>query len=89
VIADVEVDDLPTTFVNKRLLVRLPVGEREALFVPQSALTSRYGVDYVTVKSGDTTIERAVVTAKPVTRDGVAMTEILTGINAGDEVVLP
>lgn len=89
VIADVEVDDLPTTFVNKRLLVRLPVGEREALFVPQSALTSRYGVDYVTIKSGDTTIERAVVTAKPVTRDGVAMTEILTGINAGDEVVLP
>ncbi|MHB0950739.1 MAG: efflux RND transporter periplasmic adaptor subunit [Allorhizobium sp.] len=89
VIADVEVDDLPTTFVNKRLLVRLPVGERQALFVPQSALTSRYGVDYVTVKSGDTTIERAVVSAKPVTRDGVAMTEILTGINAGDEVVLP
>jgi hypothetical protein len=89
VIADVEVDDVPTAFVNKRLLVRLPVGEREALFVPQSALTSRYGIDYVTVKSGDITIERAVVTAKPITRNGVAMTEILTGINAGDEVVLP
>ncbi|WP_416797258.1 efflux RND transporter periplasmic adaptor subunit [Ciceribacter azotifigens] len=89
VIADVEVDALPTNFVNKRLLIRLPVGERQALLVPQAAVTSRYGVDYVTVKSGEATAERTVVTAKPITLEGVPMTEILTGIRAGDEVVLP
>ncbi|MFC3161844.1 efflux RND transporter periplasmic adaptor subunit [Ciceribacter thiooxidans] len=89
VIADVEVDALPTNFVNKRLLIRLPVGERQALLVPQAAVTSRYGVDYVTVKSGEATAERTVVTAKPITYEGAPMTEILTGIRAGDEVVLP
>lgn len=89
VIADVEVEDLPASFVNKRLLVRVPVGERDALLLPVAALTSRFGVDYVTVKSGDATVERAVVTAKPILRDGKEMTEILTGLSAGDEVVLP
>ncbi|NML75737.1 efflux RND transporter periplasmic adaptor subunit [Rhizobium sp. S-51] len=89
VIADVEVENLPASFVNKRLLVRVPVGERDALLLPVAALTSRFGVDYVTVKSGDATVERAVVTAKPILRDGKEMTEILTGLSAGDEVVLP
>ena len=89
VIADVEVEDLPTAFVNKRLLVRVPVGERDALLLPVSALTNRFGVDYVTVKSGEGTAERAVVTAKPILHDGKEMTEILTGLAAGEEVLLP
>lgn len=89
VIADVEVEDLPTAFVNKRLLVRVPVGERDALLLPLSALTNRFGVDYVTVKSGEGTAERAVVTAKPILLDGKEMTEILTGLAAGEEVLLP
>lgn len=89
VIADVEVEDLPTAFVNKRLLVRVPVGKRDALLLPVSALTNRFGVDYVTVKSGEGTAERAVVTAKPIMHDGKEMTEILTGLAAGEEVLLP
>lgn len=89
VIADVEVEDLPTAFVNKRLLVRVPVGERDALLLPVNALTNRFGVDYVTVKSGDGTAERTVVTAKPILHDGKEMTEILTGLAAGEEVLLP
>jgi RND family efflux transporter MFP subunit len=89
VIADVEVENLPTTFVNKRLLVRVPVGERDALLLPLSALTNRFGVDYVTVKSGERAAERAVVTAKPILFDGSEMTEILTGLAAGEEVLLP
>lgn len=88
-IADVEFDDLPTAFVNKRLLVRVPVGERLALIVPQSALISRFGIDYVAIRSGDTSIERSVVAAKPITVDGRQMIEILTGLNPGDEVILP
>ena len=89
VIADVEVENLPTAFVNKRLLVRVPVGERDALLLPVNALTNRFGVDYVTVRSGEGTAERAVVTAKPILHDGREMTEILTGLAAGEEVLLP
>lgn len=89
VIADVEVEDLPTAFVNKRLLVRVPVGERDALLLPVNALTNRFGVDYVTVRSGEGTAERAVVTAKPILHDGREMTEILTGLAAGEEVLMP
>lgn len=89
VVADVEVDDLPTGFVNKRLLVRVPVGERDALLVPSAALASRYGTDFLTVRHGDATAERAVITARPITIDGVVMSEIVSGLAAGDEVVIP
>lgn len=89
VIADVEVDDLPTGFVNRRLLVRVPVGEHEAILVPQTALSTRFGMDYLTVKKGEDTIHRAVVTSKPFTYDGVAMVEVLTGVSTGEEVILP
>ena len=89
VIADVEVDDLPTGFVNKRLLVRVPVGERSALMVPQTAVSNRYGIDYISIRRGEATVERAIVTARPVSIDGKPMVEILTGLAAGDEVILP
>lgn len=89
VIADVEVDDLPTGFVNKRLLVRVPVGERDAFLVPSAAIASRYGTDFLTVRSGDATTERAVVTARPITIDGAVMSEIVSGLSAGDEVIIP
>jgi RND family efflux transporter MFP subunit len=85
VVADVEVDDLPTAFVNARLLVRVPVGKREALMVPMVALVSRAGLDFVTVKVGDGTSERAVVVGE---RNGDTI-EILTGLAAGDEVITP
>lgn len=89
VIADVEVDDLPTEFVNKRLLVRVPIGERMALLVPQAALKRRFGVDYVSVQIANTVADRAVVTTAPITIDGTDMVEVLTGLNSGDEVILP
>lgn len=89
VIADVEVENLPTAFVNRRLLVRVPVGERQALLVPQSAIITRFGVDYVAVKQADGDAERSVVTAKPTEVDGKPMIEIMTGLAVGDEVVLP
>lgn len=85
VVADVDVDLLPTAFVNARLLVRVPVGERQALMVPVAALISRAGLDFVTVKTADGTSERSVVLGE---RDDKTV-EILTGLVAGDEVVAP
>ncbi len=83
VVADVEVAGLPDRFVDARVLVRLPVGERSALLVPETALATRGGVDFVAVDGAGL---RAVVPGARVTVDGVAMVEVLTGLRAGDAV---
>lgn len=87
VIADVEVDGLSERYVDARVLVRLPVGEHQALLVPKSALMTRAGLDFLHVAKGDETLMRSVVVGSEHDRDGVAMVRILTGLNAGDVVV--
>lgn len=85
VTADVEVADLPQAFVNARIPVSLPVGERSALLVPAAAVQTRAGLDFVTVIEGGAPVARAVVTGEA---EGDRV-EVLTGLAAGDEVVLP
>lgn len=82
VVADVVVDELGTYFVGERTRVWIATGTREALVVPQSALHQRYGVTYVTLKSG---IE-VVVQPGNLTEKGM---EVLAGLNEGDEVLVP
>ena len=86
VIADVAVPGLPEDFVDARVLVRLPVASRMALVVPETALVSRSGLDFVSVAEGDTIALRAVVPGGREVIDGVAMVEILSGLVAGDRV---
>lgn len=83
VIADVEVEGLPDAFVDARVLVRLPVDERPALMVPETAVRSLSGLDFVTIEQDGAQIERSVVLGTH--QDG--MIEILTGLDAGDRVV--
>ncbi len=85
VTADVEVPNLPGAFINARIPVELPVGERQALLVPASAVVTRSGIDFVTVVEMGGEVARAVVLGEPV-GDKV---EVLTGLRAGDEVVVP
>jgi hypothetical protein len=85
VTADVEVAELPDAFVNARVPVELPVGERQALLVPAAAVTSRSGLDFVTVMENGAEVARAVVLGEPV-GDRV---EVLTGLRPGDEIVVP
>ncbi|HMM08214.1 MAG TPA: efflux RND transporter periplasmic adaptor subunit [Paracoccus solventivorans] len=89
VIADVEVEGLDASFVDARVLVRVPVGVRRALLVPQAALSSHSGLDFVRIRQGDAEVERAVVPGEVLERDGAALVEILTGLHAGDTVLLP
>ena len=84
VVADVEVAGLSERFVDARVLVRLPVGERSALLVPEAALATRGGVDFVALEGAGL---RTVVPGERVTVDGVAMVEVLTGLQAGDVVM--
>jgi RND family efflux transporter MFP subunit len=87
--ADVEVQKLDTSFVEARVLVKLPVGERHALLVPRSAVTTRSGIDFVTVEEAGAKIERAVVLGEDVIQPGGNNVEILTGVQAGDLIVTP
>lgn len=89
VIADVEVPELNTEFVNARVLVELPIGDRKALIIPRNALTTRSGIDFVSVSEDGKTIERAVITGALLEIDGFPSIEILTGLEAGDTVVTP
>lgn len=87
VTADVEVEGLDTDFVAARVLVELPVGERQALLVPTASLTNRAGIDFVAVREGEAIVERAVVAGEPIAFDGAPKIEILSGLAAGDVVV--
>ena len=89
VIADVEVDNLDTDFIDARVLVELPVAERSALLVPASAIQTRSGIDFVRVAAGGAQAERAVVTGERTRRADGDYVEILTGLAAGDVVVTP
>lgn len=89
VVADVEIGALDRAFVDARVPVEVPVGSREALLVPQAAVATRSGLDFVRVAEGGGAVERAVVPGETVMRDGEAFVEILTGLTAGETIVVP
>ena len=89
VVADVEVERLDHAFVDARIPVEVPVGSREALLVPKAAIATRSGLDFVRVVARGGEVERAVVPGETVMRDGVAHVEILTGLAAGETIVVP
>lgn len=89
VIADVELAGLATEFVNARVLVRLPVGSNPAIVVPVAAVQPRMGLDFVTVETGDgARVERSVVPGETHVIDGETVIEILSGLGAGETVVM-
>ena len=87
VIADVDVAGLTDSFVDARVLVRLAVGQRDALMVPATALSSTGGLDFVGVQGASGPMQRSVVPGEHQTVGGVDMVEILSGLEAGDVVV--
>ncbi len=89
VTADVDVPNLPATFIGARLLVRLPVGERQALLVPASALRIIGGLDFVDVARAEGTVTRTVITGERLKRDGADFVEILSGLAPGDAILTP
>jgi len=87
VLADVEVTDLDDRFVGRRVPVRLPVGTRNALMVPQTAVSIQGGIDFITVQVNDTPLRRAVVLGAEVVLEDAIWVEVLTGVAAGDMLV--
>jgi RND family efflux transporter MFP subunit len=89
VIADVEVEDVGSYFVNERTLVSIPVGKRSALAVPAEAVRTAHGVDYVRLAREEGELDVAVILGETVSTGDGAMVEVLTGLNDGDRIVLP
>jgi hypothetical protein len=89
VTVDVAVEGLADGFVGQRVLVRVPVGARAAIAVPQEAIRRSAGLDLVTLRAGEGVQEVAVVPGPLVDTPAGPMREILSGLRAGDAVVLP
>lgn len=87
VVADVEVEALDAAFVDARVLVRLPMGQRQVIAVPAGALHTRAGLDFVVVEAGGARLDRAVVPGSHHLIEGADMVEIVTGLVAGDVVI--
>jgi RND family efflux transporter MFP subunit len=91
VIADAVVEGLGDYFVSERIRVWISGGERKAFVVPASYLTTRFGIDYVHVRSGEqgaiaVPVQRGRNIPRPQMPDGV---EILSGVSVGDQLVRP
>lgn len=89
VIVDVAVDGLSDTFIGQRVLVQVPVAVRQVLAVPDGAIEQRAGLDLVVIKSGDDEVEITVIPGSEVAGPDGPMREILTGLRAGDTVIVP
>jgi multidrug efflux pump subunit AcrA (membrane-fusion protein) len=89
VIADVEVTDIGTYFVNERTLVSIPVARRTMLGVPAEAVRTIHGIDYVTVDTARGPLDVAVVLGQRYQDAGQLRVEVLTGLADGDKVLLP
>jgi RND family efflux transporter MFP subunit len=89
VTADVAVNGLSDSFIGQRILVRVPVGSREALVLPAAAITHSSGLDLVELLSDGGSRIVTVVPGAVVMTPGGPMVEILSGLRPGDTVILP
>lgn len=90
VVADAEVPSLGTYFVGERTLAWIPAGKRQALFVPQSLVVKRYGLDYVRVATGaDGGAETVVQLGQHLQEGAEPMVEVLAGLKTGDRLLRP
>lgn len=87
--ADVEIEGIGDYFVNERTLVSIPVGKRSVLAVPPEAVRTVHGIDYVRLAADNGEMDVAVILGEIVGDDDARRIEVLSGLRAGDRVVLP
>lgn len=86
VVVDIDGAGLDGSLVGRRIGVRLPVGERQAIIVPRSFIVTRFGVDYVRLVAGEQAADTPVQIAPGPDDEHV---EILSGLSAGDRIAPP
>jgi len=83
--ADVAVAGLDNSLIGRRVAARVETGQRKALLVPASFVTTRYGIDYVTLLARDGSGTEVPVQTAPAAESGKV--EVLSGVRAGDTLV--
>jgi len=91
VVADALVEGLGDYFVSKRVRVWISAGTRDAIVIPASFITTRFGVDYVRIRGdGDAATDVPIQRGRELPRqdlpDGI---EVLSGLKTGDRLVKP
>jgi RND family efflux transporter MFP subunit len=83
---DVAVPGIDGSLIGRRVTARVATGSRRALMVPRTFVTTRFGIDYVTVLTGDGLASTVPV---QVTAGDDGRVEILSGVGIGDTLVGP
>ena len=86
VIADVEVEGIEQALVGERVLVHVPIAKRAVIAVPFNSISKHAGIEFVNLAGGQ---EVAVLTGPTVETPDGAMVEVLSGLKAGDRVLVP
>jgi len=82
--ADASLPGLDDKLIGRRVAARVESGRHSALLVPKGFVTTRYGIDTVTVRSKGAAIAVPVQTTPSVEPGQV---EILSGVSVGDTLV--
>lgn len=89
VVADARLAGLGDYFVGERVRVWLSAGAREAITVPAPYVVTRFGVDYVRLKTDSGVMEVPVQRGRETVIGDGEHIEILSGLRAGDVLVRP
>lgn len=90
VVADARVPGLGDFFVGERIQIRIAVGERQAIIIPQEYVSTRFGLDFVKLAADKgETLEIVVELGDRQTIDGKPYVEVLSGLKDGDRLVHP
>ncbi|MDE2303256.1 MAG: efflux RND transporter periplasmic adaptor subunit [Sphingomonadales bacterium] len=84
--ADAPIPGLADGLIGQRLAARVATGRRRALVVPAKFVTTRYGIDYVTLLARDGSAGEVPVQTAPASPGTI---EILSGAAAGDTLIGP
>lgn len=85
VTADVDMPGIDNRLIGRRVAAKVETGVRKALLVPTGYVTSRYGIDYVTLLGKDGSAAQVPVQTAASSEPGKV--EILSGASAGDTLV--
>ncbi len=86
VLADVAMPGIDDRLIGRRVAAKVAAGSRPALIVPRKAVTTRFGVDSVTLVAADGTTATVPVQTAPVADP--AQVEILSGVHPGDRLAI-
>jgi RND family efflux transporter MFP subunit len=90
VTADLEAKNIGSAFVGQRVRVMVAAGERRAIVVPLDFVTTRFGVDYVSLAGIGGALDIPVQRGQSLDVEGIsAGIEILSGLKPGDTLLRP